>query len=91
MWDVFLLLVHNLILRPLVSDVHLKIWAPAGTWCVIVSAHLIFLKINFLAITDESMKTHCQFPSPLAQIQKEKANETNATMLKKKLKSLFLH
>lgn len=65
------------------SDVYLKIWAPAGTWCVIVSAHLFFLKINFLAITDESMKTHPQFPSPLPQIKKEKANKTNATMLKK--------
>lgn len=56
MWDVFLLLVHNLILRPLVSDVYLKIWAPAGTWCVSVSVHLILLNINFLAITDRSMK-----------------------------------
>lgn len=83
MQDVFLLLVHNLILRPLVSDLYLKIWAPAGTWCVIVSARLIFLKRNFLAIADESMKTHPQFPSPLPQIQKEKANKTVATMFKK--------
>lgn len=89
MWDVFLLLVHNLILRPLVSDMYLKIWALAGTWCVIVSAHLFFLKLNFLAITDESMKTHPQFPSPLPQIWKEKANKTNATMFKNIKITLF--
>lgn len=85
----FLLLVHNLIwghwwLMCILKSKLLQAYS------VIVSAHLIFMKRNFLFTTDESMKTAPapQFSSPFTQIQKEKANKRNSTILKhtKKLK-----
>lgn len=54
------------------SDVSFKILVSAGTWRVTVSTHLIFLKRNFLAITDESMKTHPGIPSPLPKSKRKR-------------------